>query len=147
MLTKSRAKPVLIGALADRTGVNIETIRYYERVGLLPPPPRTQGRHRAYDERHAQRLMFIRRSRELGFSLDDIRTLFQLADGGNSACGAAKDVTLRHLLDVRGKIASLKRLERALKDMTSACVPGNQLSCPIIETLSATQTAKPRAAH
>src|SRR5262245_28185535 len=112
MFTKSRAKPVLIGALADRTGVNIETIRYYERVGLLTPPPRTQGRHRAYDERHAQRLSFIRRSRELGFSLDDIRTLLQLADCGTSACGAAKDVTLRHLVDVRGKIASLKRLER-----------------------------------
>lgn len=142
MLTKSRPQPLLIGKLADRTGVNIETIRYYERVGLLPPPPRTQGKHRAYDERHEQRLVFIRRGRELGFSLDDIRALLQLADDGNSACDAAKDVTLRHLADVRGKIASLRKLKRALKDMTDACRPGKQLACPIIETLSATPIAK-----
>ncbi len=142
MFTKSRPQPLLIGKLADRTGGNIETIRYYEREGLLPHPPRPQGKHRAYDERHAQRLVFIRRGRELGFSLDNIRTLLQLADDGNSACGAAKDVTLRHLTDVRGKIASLRKLERSLKDMTNACTPGNQLSCPIIETLSAIPTAK-----
>ena len=142
MLTKSRAEPLLIGKLADRTGVNVETIRYYERIGLLPPPPRTQGRHRAYDERHAQRLGFIRRGRELGFSLHDIRTLLELADDRNPACTTAKDVTLRHLTNVRGKIASLRKLERALRDMTDACTPGKQLSCPIIETLSAAPTAK-----
>ena len=142
MHTKSRPEPLLIGKLANRTGVNIETIRYYERVGLLPPPPRTQGRHRAYDESHARRLGFIRRSRELGFSLDDIRTLLQLADDGDLACATAKDVTLRHLTDVRGKIASLRKLEQALKYMTNACMPGKQLSCPIIDTLSAPLAAK-----
>ena len=121
MVTKTRADPLLIGKLAERTGVNIETIRYYERGGLLPPPPRTEGRHRAYDENHVQRLIFIRRSRELGFSLDNIRLLLQLTDGSNSDCCTTKNITLRHLADVRGKIASLRKLERALKDMTDAC--------------------------
>jgi MerR family transcriptional regulator, mercuric resistance operon regulatory protein len=136
MVTSPRARPVLIGALAERTGVNIETIRFYERVGLLPSPPRSQGRHRVYDEEHLQRLRFVRRCRELGFSLDDIRALLALVDDGNSKCGAARGIALRHLADVHGKITSLKRLERALKNMTDACRPGDQSSCPIIEALS-----------
>jgi MerR family mercuric resistance operon transcriptional regulator len=137
MNTKSRASPLLIGRLADRTGVSIETIRYYERIGLLPAPPRTQGRHRAYDGHHVHRLVFIRRSRELGFSLGNIRMLLQLVDHGDRACASAKEITLHHLVDVRGKIASLRKLERALKQLTKACTPGKQLSCPIIDALSA----------
>jgi MerR family mercuric resistance operon transcriptional regulator len=125
---------MLIGKLAAETGVNIETIRYYERVGLLAAPPRTRGRLRVYDRHHAQRLTFIRRSRELGFSLDDIRTLLDLSDGRRDC--AARQLTLRHLDEVRGKIASLKRLERALKGMTEACKPGDQHSCPIFDALS-----------
>ena len=124
---------MLIGKLATETGVNIETIRYYERVELLSAPARTEGGHRVYDADHVQRLTFIRRSRELGFSLDDIRTLFALS--GKRDC-AAKELTLLHLADVRGKIASLKRLERALKGMTEACKPGDQKSCPIFDALS-----------
>ena len=137
MHTKSRADFLLIGALANRTGVNIETIRYYERIGLIPAPPRTRGRHRAYDESHKQRLAFIRRSRELGFSLDDIRTLIQLGERGDMACARTKTIALRHLADVRGKISSLKKFERVLKNMTDACTPGRQRSCPIIDALSA----------
>ena len=129
-----------IGQLAAETGVNIETIRYYERVGLLAAPPRTQGRHRAYGEQYVQRLTFVRRSRELGFSLDDIRTLLNLSDGKQDC--AAKELTLRHLADVRGKISSLKRLERALKGMTDACKPGRQNLCPIFEALSVSQSAR-----
>lgn len=125
---------MLIGKLAAETGVNIETIRYYERVGLLDSPPRTGGRHRVYDDQDVQRLTFIRRSRELGFSLEDIRTLLDLSDGKQD--GAARALTLRHLDDVRGKITSLKRLEKALKGMTEACKPGDQNSCPIFDALS-----------
>lgn len=125
---------MLIGELAAETGVHIETIRYYERVGLLASPPRTRGGHRVYDKHHSQRLTFIRRSRELGFPLDDIRTLLNLSDGKQDC--AARKVTLRHLDDVRGKIASLKRLEKALKGMTEACKPGDQSSCPIFNALS-----------
>jgi len=136
-LTKSRAAPLLIGEFSLRTGVNVETIRYYERIGLLPAPPRTNGRHRVYDQSHVRRLRFVRRSRELGFALDDIRTLLALADRGEEACATTKEMTLHHLGDVRGKIASLKKLERALREMTEACRPGRQSSCPILDALSA----------
>ena len=125
---------MLIGKLAAETGVNIETIRYYERVGLLDTPPRTGGRHRVYDEQAVQRLTFIRRSRELGFSLENIRTLLDLSDGKQD--GEARALTLRHLDDVRGKITSLKRLEKSLKRMTETCKPGDQSSCPIFDALS-----------
>jgi MerR family transcriptional regulator, mercuric resistance operon regulatory protein len=125
---------MLIGKLSAETNVNIETIRYYERVGLLAAPPRTRGGLRMYDQHHARRLTFIRRSRELGFSLDDIRTLINLSDGKQDC--AARKLTLRHLDDVQGKIASLKRLARALKSMTEACKPGDQKSCPIFDALS-----------
>ena len=91
---------MLIGKLAAQTGVNIETIRYYERVELLSAPARTDGGHRVYDADHVRRLTFIRRSRELGFSLDDIRTLLVLSDGKRDC--AARELTLRHLADVRG---------------------------------------------
>jgi MerR family mercuric resistance operon transcriptional regulator len=125
---------MLIGQAAAKTGVNIETIRYYERVGLLANPTRTEGGHRVYGEQHIRRLTFIRRGRELGFSLGDVRMLLDLAD--NERDGAAKELTLRHLGNVRGKIASLKRLERALKKMTETCKPGDQESCPIFDALS-----------
>jgi MerR family mercuric resistance operon transcriptional regulator len=125
---------MLIGKLSAETGVNIETIRYYERVGLIAAPPRTRGGLRTYDQHHARRLTFIRRGRELGFSLADIRTLINLSDGKQDC--AARKLTLRHVDDVRSKIASLKRLERALKSMTEACKPGDQKSCPIFDALS-----------
>jgi MerR family mercuric resistance operon transcriptional regulator len=136
-LTRPRAAPLLIGEFSLKTGVNVETIRYYERIGLLPAPPRTSGHHRVYDESHVRRLRFVRRGRKLGFVLDDIRTLLALAERSGEACAETKDMTLRHLGDVRGRIASLKRLERALKEMTSACHPGQQRSCPILDALSA----------
>jgi MerR family mercuric resistance operon transcriptional regulator len=126
---------MLIGRLSAESGVNIETIRYYERVGLISAPPRTAGGHRAYDEGHAERLNFIRRGRELGFSLDDIRALLVLASRTNLACAEAKDITLRQLAEVRGKIASLKKLERALKQMSGACHPGTNRSCSIFDAL------------
>ncbi|MGH6737083.1 MAG: MerR family transcriptional regulator [Methyloceanibacter sp.] len=136
-LSKSRSAHLLIGEFSQRTGVNVETIRYYERIGLLPKPPRTSGRHRVYDHSHVQRLRFVRRGRELGFTLEDIRTLLALAERSKEACAETKEMTLRHLADVRGKIASLKKLDRALAEMTSACRPGRQRSCPILDTLGA----------
>jgi MerR family mercuric resistance operon transcriptional regulator len=127
----------MIGRLSRHTGVKVETIRYYERVGLLPIPARTQGKHRAYNESHLRRLAFIRRGRDLGFSLDDIRALLEIAERDNPNCATVKRIALRHLGDVQGKIVSLKKLERALKGMTDACAPEAQTSCPIIEALSA----------
>jgi MerR family transcriptional regulator, mercuric resistance operon regulatory protein len=138
MNTKPRVELLTIGALSGRTGVNIETIRYYERTGLLPPPPRTAGRRRAFDERHVRRLAFIRRGRDLGFSVNDIRTLLRLAESNETACAATKEIASRHLTDIHDKIASLRKLERALKTMTEACAPGSQQPCPILDALAAT---------
>ena len=134
--TTSRAAVLTIGRLSARTGVHVETIRYYERIGLLPAPPRTEGRHRAYDRDHAQRLIFIRRARELGFSIEEIRALLRLVDRGGLACAEAKGITLRHLGDIRGKIADLKRLERVLVRMAQACEANRLPECPILEALS-----------
>jgi len=113
MAQKFHPRPLLIGTLSSQSGVNVETIRYYERVGLLPTPARTRGGLRSYADDHMQRLVFIRRSRELGFSLKEIRMLLKLHDEGSRMCSSsAKDITAQHLINVRAKIASLKKLER-----------------------------------
>lgn len=124
-----------IGALAERTGIKIETIRYYERIGLIAAPPRSAGGHRVYDQAHLRRLGFVRRSRELGFSLDEVRMLLAMADGG-STCGDVQALALRHLADVRAKIADLRRLEETLKSISDQCEGGTMPECPIIEALS-----------
>ncbi len=133
----SRISTVLtIGALSERTGVNVETIRYYEREGLLPNAPRTAGGHRVFDEVHLRRLIFIHRSRELGFSGTEVRALLRLVDGGYT-CGEVRELTLKHLADVREKIADLRRLEKTLATISSECEGGDIPDCPIIEALLA----------
>ncbi len=124
-----------IGELAKHTGCKVETIRYYEKIALLPPPPRTGGGHRLYSENHARRLGFIRRGRELGFKLDEIRLLLRLADGDEYNCDMVKEITLHHLQNVKEKIRDLKKLERTLTTVSSACQGGIAPDCPIIETL------------
>ena len=126
-----------IGALSGLTDCNIETIRYYEKIGLMPAPPRSAGGHRQYDEGHAQRLGFIRRSRELGFSLDEIRALLNLADDAGYDCGTVRDITYRHLQSVRSKSRDLRRMERTTKTIAGECEGGTAPHCPIIETLYA----------
>jgi MerR family transcriptional regulator, mercuric resistance operon regulatory protein len=125
-----------IGALSGETGVNVETIRYYEREGLLPRAPRTAGGHRVFGKAHLRRLFFIRRSRELGFSGTEVRALLRLVDGGYT-CGEVRDLTLRHLADVRAKIADLRRLEQTLAAISSKCAGDDLPDCPIVEALSA----------
>lgn len=132
-----RQQGISIGELSMRTEVNIETIRYYEKVGLLPAPGRTEGRHRVYGPPHVARLTFVRRSRELGFSLEEIRSLFRLVNGGHSSCSDVQAVTLEHLEDVRKKIADLQRLERTLSQVVSRCQGGSVPDCPIVEALYA----------
>jgi MerR family mercuric resistance operon transcriptional regulator len=134
--TTSRAESFTIGAFSQRTGVNIETVRYYEKIGLLPPPRRSEGRHRLYDRELTQRLQFIRRSRELGFSIEEIKALLRLADQGGLGCSEAKAITERHLADIRGKITDLKRLERVLGRLATACEANELPQCPLLETLS-----------
>lgn len=124
-----------IGQLAGHTGVHLETIRYYERIGLMPAPPRTRGGHRAYDWNHLKRLGFIRRSRELGFSIEEIRTLLRLVDGGNYTCAEVRDITLEHSVEVRHKIADLRRLDRNLREMAAKCTGDTVPECPIVDVL------------
>src|SRR5215510_11789088 len=100
--------------LARRTGSNLETVRYYEKVGLLPEPPRTAGGYRSYDMTHERRLRFVLRARELGFSLDEIRALLRLVDERDQPCAEARAVAATHLQDVRAKIAYLKGMARVL---------------------------------
>ena len=125
-----------IGAIAGKTGVNIETIRYYERVGILLRPSRTSGGHRVYSQAHEQRLTFVRRSRELGFSLGEVRELLALAEGENSNCAEVYRLAVVHLDDIRQKLADLRRMERILKSLAAECANGAAPHCPIIETLS-----------
>ncbi len=115
--------------------MNIETVRYYERVGLLPEPPRSEGGHRLYAREHLDRLAFIRRSRELGFTLEAVRNLLGLVEGGHS-CGEIRDAALAHVKDIRRKIADLRRMERTLSETAARCEGGAAPECPIIEVLS-----------
>lgn len=126
-----------IGGLAARTGVNIETIRYYERIGMIPSPPRTAGGQRRYDESHLRRLAFLRRCRELGFPLDEIRALLALVDGGDYSCEDVRNMTLRHLDSVRRRIADLQVMERTLDRMAAECAGGAVPECPIVDRLFA----------
>jgi MerR family mercuric resistance operon transcriptional regulator len=121
--------------LARRAGCNLETVRYYEKVGLLPEPPRTASGYRSYDTLHERRLRFVLRARELGFSLDEIRELLRLVDERDRPCAEARNVAAVHLADVREKIADLKRMERVLKDVVTECGDGTLPECPLIETL------------
>jgi MerR family mercuric resistance operon transcriptional regulator len=121
--------------LARRTGSNLETVRYYETVGLLPEPPRTASGYRSYDSTHERRLGFVLRARELGFSLDEIRELLRLVDERDQPCSEARAIAAMHLDDVRAKITDLKRMERVLKDAVAQCADGTRLECPLIETL------------
>ena len=124
-----------IGALSRKTGCHIETIRYYERMGLLRKPLRSEGGHRLYDKEQIKRLVFIRRSRELGFSLDEIRTLLRLVDGKRYTCQEVKTITETHLEDVKRKIADLRRLQKTLGAISGQCEGGLVPDCPIIDAL------------
>lgn len=121
--------------LAQRTGCNLETVRYYEKVGLLPEPPRTASGYRSYDTSHERRLRFVMRARELGFSLDEIRELLRLVDERERPCAEACAIAATHLDDVRAKIADLKRMERVLNDVVAQCADGTRPECPLIDTL------------
>lgn len=125
-----------IGELARRSDVKVETVRYYEQSGLMPDPPRTDAGHRLYTEAHFKRLVFIRRARQLGFSLEEIRGLLALVDGGKYSCGEVQALTLEHAASVRRRIKDLRRLERTLMQIASECEGGAVPECPIIDALS-----------
>ena len=126
---------IAIGDLAKRTSTNVETIRYYERMVLLPAPPRSPGGYRLYGIGHVKRLTFIRRARALGFSIDEIRTLLRLADEHQRPCAEVRVVAEAHLDDVRAKITDLRAMERVLKDTVAKCAAGTRSRCPVIDAL------------
>lgn len=123
------------GALAKRAGCHLETVRYYEQIGLLRPPRRSEGGHRRYDIEDQRRLRFILRGRELGFAIDELRSLLSLVDSETFTCGEVRELTIDHLAAVRQKIVDLKRLERTLARISDACCGGAVPECPVIDAL------------
>ena len=126
-----------IGQLAKRTKCKVETVHYYEKSGLMPEPPRTEGGHRIYALSHLKRLNFIRRCRELGFSIEQIRELLKFIDEPNHYCGEVKAMAMLQSRDVQQKIDDLQRLKLALNEMVSKCKESNNSinDCPIIDAL------------
>lgn len=145
------AKPgnagMTIGRLAEETGVHFETIRYYQRLGLMPTPPRPRGSVRRYTSDSVERLRFIRRAQGLGFSLDEVKLLLELATGEH--CAETRTLAQRKLRIVEEKIGELRRIEAALQKLVRACGSGSRgHGCPIIENLSSARqlarTGSPR---
>ena len=126
---------IAIGEAARRSGVSIETIRYYEREGVVPAPRRAANGRRVYSEKEVGRLRFIRRCRDLGFSISVAKALLSLSQGENENCAVVKDIGSAHLNEVRSKIAELKALEAALKELTANCQSGST-SCQMLEALA-----------
>ena len=139
---------IQIGDLARQSGCNIETIRYYERIGLLPAPPRSAGRYRLYDAPDVRRLAFVRRARELGFTLDQVRALLALsAKDGRDACCEVHDLAAGHLAEVGAKITDLRAMERILADAVRRCTAGELPGCPIIDALSGDRVERKNSSH
>ncbi|MGQ0585065.1 MAG: MerR family transcriptional regulator [Reyranella sp.] len=125
-----------IGGLSMRTGVKVQTIRYYETIGLLPPPDRTEGNQRRYDDRAAGTLRFIRHARDLGFEIDQIRGLLSLAAHPERPCADADAIANHHLEQVERRIAILRSLRGELKRMVRQCSGDRVATCRVIEVLA-----------
>lgn len=124
-----------IGRLAQQANVDLETIRYWERIGLMPDPARSAGGHRCYDSAHLQRLIFIRRTRELGFRTGAIRDLLSLSQPGMAVCAEVKEIAEQQLLLVEERIKSLSHLQARLRETVAVCDPKQGSDCPIIADL------------
>jgi DNA-binding transcriptional MerR regulator len=125
-----------IGELASATATNVETVRYYEKIGLLPAPARTAANYRSYGADHLARLSFIRRARNLGFTLEALRELLALSDDKGQSCGAIDEIARGHLAEVDLKIGDLTALRAELGRIIGSCQQGTVADCKIIETLS-----------
>ena len=125
-----------IGELATATSTKVETVRYYEKIGLLPPPARTVSNYRSYGSEHLARLSFIRRARDLGFTLDSVRDLLDLSDQKNGSCDAVDLIATSHLESIERKIADLSALQGELSRVLRSCRKGTIAECKIIESLA-----------
>jgi MerR family transcriptional regulator, mercuric resistance operon regulatory protein len=137
-ITTSRADKsagIPIGELSRLTGVNIETIRYYEKIRMLQPPLRTEGGRRVYGPAETRVLAFIRRARELGFRLEDVRALLALGAPANASCVDVRGIAAHHLDDIRAKIADLRKLERLLAKTIAQCSGDRAPECPVVDIM------------
>ena len=130
-----RSDGMSIGELSQLTGVNIETIRYYEKIRMLQAPPRTAGGRRVYRSTETRVLAFIRRGRELGFGLDDIRALLALGAPGKASCADVREIAAHHLDDIRAKVADLRKLEKLLAKTIAQCSGSKAPDCPVLDIL------------
>jgi MerR family transcriptional regulator, mercuric resistance operon regulatory protein len=128
--------------LAKLTGCNLETIRYYEGVGLMPDPPRSPAGHRRYGTAHVERLSFIMRARELGFAMEEIRGLLSMVDRGSHTCGEVEKRGRDHLNVVRAKIRDLQNIEAILAETIAKCSGSDAPECPLLNVLSDGTVAK-----
>ena len=127
---------ITIGQVAKDVNCKVQTIRYYEQIGLLPTPIRNQGNQRRYNQAHLDRVRFIRHSRELGFSLDDIRKILSLSDQSSQSCEEVDRIARDHLMSVESKIERLQSLHKELKRMINECSKDQVADCRIIQVLS-----------
>src|SRR2546430_13661225 len=134
-ITFPRAENLPIGELSKRSGVNIETIRYYERIKMLPTPPRTASGRRIYGATDLRILAFIRRARELGFSLDEIRALLRLGGPEKASCREVREIAAHHLEGIRAKLGDLRKLERLLAKTVARCSGRTAPDCPVLDIL------------
>lgn len=134
-ITKARAPGYSTGELARLTGVSLENIRYFERIGLLQEPNRKPSGHRVFELSHVARLSFIRHAREMGFSQNDVRALLRLSDGEAASCSEVESIASAHLHVIRDRIDKLKKLEKLLAATVAKCSQGKTPRCPVIEIL------------
>lgn len=132
----SHKRDYYIGAVAEMTGLTVETIRYYEAAGVIAAPHRGNNRYRLYLDKHIERLLFVKRCRDLGFSLDHTKSLLQLADTDDKTCRQVSEIAEHRLAEVRHKMADLRRMERALAKFVKDCPQDSSSKCPIIASLS-----------
>ena len=143
-ITALRSHGMPIGELSGLTGVNVETIRYYEKIKMLPAPVRTEGGHRVYGPKETRLLLFIRRGRELGFTLDQIRALLDLGGPGKASCAEVREIAKHHLEDIHAKINDLVKLERLLSKTVAQCSGKKVPTCPVLDILDVQRVSAPR---
>jgi MerR family mercuric resistance operon transcriptional regulator len=134
-ITVARADRLTIGKLSQLTGVNIETIRYYEKIKVLPVPSRAENGRRLYGAAERRILAFVRRSRELGFSLDEVRAFLRLGGPDKASCREVREIAAHHLDDIRAKINDLRKLERLLTKTVAQCTGTTAPECPVLDIL------------
>lgn len=136
MIEEIKAKPLTIGRLADEVGINLETVRFYERQGLLPKPPRSPSGYRMFPVEAARRLKFIKRAQELGFSLNEIRELLALRTSSRTTSAEIRKCAEAKIINIEGKIKSLDSMRKSLHKLAKSCAGCGPLSdCPILESL------------